>query len=116
MDRILAKPHRFSAVVVVTAYCLSCVGLTLLYRPEPLSLLVTGAAGILVGAMIVSGGSRSTCPRHRGAHRFRDLQPGSHGMGLRVATSSSPVIILLRRSLTTGMIIGFDTFVGLSPG
>jgi uncharacterized membrane protein YjjP (DUF1212 family) len=34
------------------AYGLSCVGLTLLYRPDPLALLVTGTLGILVGLMM----------------------------------------------------------------
>lgn len=53
MDRILAKPARFKAVIVVFGYFLSCIGLTMLFRPEPRSLLITGAAGILVGSMVL---------------------------------------------------------------
>jgi uncharacterized membrane protein YjjP (DUF1212 family) len=56
MDRILAKKPRFPPVVEIFGYLLSCVGLTMLFRPELRSLLITGAAGILVGLMVV--GSR----------------------------------------------------------
>jgi uncharacterized membrane protein YjjP (DUF1212 family) len=51
VDRVLAMPHRFRAATVIAGYFLSSIGLTLLYRPDLLSLVVTGAAGILVGAM-----------------------------------------------------------------
>jgi uncharacterized membrane protein YjjP (DUF1212 family)/uncharacterized membrane protein YjjB (DUF3815 family) len=53
VDHILAKPHRFNPPTVMLGYLLSCIGLTLQFRPEPLALLITGAAGILVGAMII---------------------------------------------------------------
>ena len=53
MDLILARPPRFKPVVMVFGYFLSCIGLTMLYRPEPRSLLITGAAGILVGTMVL---------------------------------------------------------------
>ena len=53
-DRILAKQHRFGMPTIVFGYVLSCIGLTLLYRPEPLALLATGATGILVGILVLS--------------------------------------------------------------
>lgn len=49
MDQILAKKPRFSSVLVIFGYFLSCVGLTMLFRPELRSLMIAGAAGILVG-------------------------------------------------------------------
>jgi uncharacterized membrane protein YjjP (DUF1212 family) len=52
MDRILAKPPRFKPAVGVLGYFLSCVGLTMLFRPDPRSLLISGAMGILVGLML----------------------------------------------------------------
>lgn len=52
IDRILAKSPRFNPPTVVFGYCLSCVGLTMLFRPELRSLLITGVAGILVGLII----------------------------------------------------------------
>ena len=56
MDRILAKSPRFNSVMMVLGYFVSCIGLTMLFRPEPRSLLITGAAGLLVGLMIVWSG------------------------------------------------------------
>ena len=56
MDRILAKTPRFNSVMMVLGYFVSCIGLTMLFRPEPRSLLITGAAGLLVGLMIVWSG------------------------------------------------------------
>ena len=53
MDRILAKRPRFNSAMVILGYFLSCVGLTLLFRPEPRSLLITGATGILVGLIVL---------------------------------------------------------------
>jgi len=53
MDRILTKPPRFKSVMVIFGYFLSCVGLTMLFRPELRSLLITGATGILVGLMVL---------------------------------------------------------------
>jgi uncharacterized membrane protein YjjP (DUF1212 family) len=52
MDRILAKPPRFKPGIGVLGYFLSCVGLTMLFRPDPRSLLIAGAMGILVGLML----------------------------------------------------------------
>jgi uncharacterized membrane protein YjjP (DUF1212 family) len=53
IDSMLARPRRFHPVVVVLGYGLSCVGLTLLYRPDPRALIVTGTLGILVGLMML---------------------------------------------------------------
>jgi uncharacterized membrane protein YjjP (DUF1212 family) len=53
MDRILVKPPRFKPVYVVFGYFLSCIGLTMLFRPELRSLIITGGAGILVGLMVL---------------------------------------------------------------
>ncbi len=39
--------------MVIFGYFLSCIGLTMLFRPELRSLLITGAAGILVGIMVM---------------------------------------------------------------
>jgi uncharacterized membrane protein YjjP (DUF1212 family) len=49
IDQILAKKPRFSPAMIIFGYFLSCIGLTLLYRPDIRSLLITGGAGILVG-------------------------------------------------------------------
>ena len=49
MDQILAKKPRFGPTLVIFGYFLSCIGLTMLFRPDLPSLLITGAAGILVG-------------------------------------------------------------------
>jgi uncharacterized membrane protein YjjP (DUF1212 family) len=49
MDQILAKKPRFGPVIIIFGYFLSCIGLTLLYRPDLQSLMITGGAGILVG-------------------------------------------------------------------
>lgn len=65
-DRILAMPHRFHPATVISGYFLSSVGLTLLYRPELWSIVVTGATGILVGAMTLW---------FRGRPRFNLLLP-----------------------------------------
>jgi uncharacterized membrane protein YjjP (DUF1212 family) len=53
IDRILAKPPRFNSVWVIFGYFLSCIGLTLLFRPEIRSLLITGATGILIGILVL---------------------------------------------------------------
>jgi uncharacterized membrane protein YjjP (DUF1212 family) len=49
IDQIEAKKIRFHPAVVVFGYFLSCIGLTMLFRPEFRSLLITGVSGILVG-------------------------------------------------------------------
>ena len=53
IDRILVKPPRFHPAVVILGYFLSCIGLTLLFRPDLPSLLVTGAMGIVVGLLVL---------------------------------------------------------------
>jgi uncharacterized membrane protein YjjP (DUF1212 family) len=53
IDRILTRPHRFKPVIVVLGYFLSCVGLTMLFRPELRSLSITGITGILVGILVL---------------------------------------------------------------
>ncbi|MGE5378019.1 MAG: threonine/serine ThrE exporter family protein [Bacteroidota bacterium] len=52
LDRILAKAPRFKPAIGVLGYFLSCVGLTMLFRPDPRSLLITGLMGILVGLLL----------------------------------------------------------------
>ena len=52
MDRSLAKKPRFSSLIVILGYFLSGIGLTLLFRPDPRSMLVTGFMGLLVGLMV----------------------------------------------------------------
>lgn len=51
IDQIRSKKVRFSPVVVIFGYFLSCIGLTLLYRPEIRALAITGTMGIVVGAL-----------------------------------------------------------------
>jgi uncharacterized membrane protein YjjP (DUF1212 family) len=53
IDRILAKNPRFNSAMIVFGYVLSCVGLTMLFRPELRSLLITGSAGIIVGLLVI---------------------------------------------------------------
>jgi uncharacterized membrane protein YjjP (DUF1212 family) len=53
LDRIMTKPARFGPATVVLGYFLSCIGLTMLFRPELRSLLITGGAGILVGLLVL---------------------------------------------------------------
>jgi uncharacterized membrane protein YjjP (DUF1212 family) len=53
LDRIQARPHRFSPAAIIFGYFLICIGLTLLHQPQLRSLAVTGAAGIIVGAMVL---------------------------------------------------------------
>ena len=52
IDQILTKKPRFGPALIIFGYFLSCIGLTLLFRPDFSSLLITGAAGILVGLII----------------------------------------------------------------
>ena len=53
IDRILAKKPRFNSAIIIFGYFLSCIGLTMLFRPDLRSLLITGAVGILVGLMVL---------------------------------------------------------------
>jgi uncharacterized membrane protein YjjP (DUF1212 family) len=49
IDQIMAKKPRFGPMVIILGYFLSCIGLTMLFRPDIRSMLVTGLGGILVG-------------------------------------------------------------------
>jgi uncharacterized membrane protein YjjP (DUF1212 family) len=53
IDRTLAKQPRFNSVIVILGYGISCIGLTMLYRPDPKSLMITGAMGVLVGLIML---------------------------------------------------------------
>ena len=50
---ILAKKHRFNSTLIILGYVLSCIGLTMLYRPEIRAMTITGTMGILVGLMVI---------------------------------------------------------------
>lgn len=52
IDRIKARKHQFGPVVVVLGYVLSCIGLTLRFRPELIAILITGLAGLVVGLIM----------------------------------------------------------------
>lgn len=51
-DRILAKPARFGPATTIPGYGLSCIGLTLLFRPELRSLVIVAMTGIVVGLTV----------------------------------------------------------------
>lgn len=53
VDQILAKPHRFKPVAVLFGYILSCIGLTLLFRPELRAILITAGVGLIIGLIII---------------------------------------------------------------
>jgi uncharacterized membrane protein YjjP (DUF1212 family) len=53
IDLIESKKPRFGAVIVTIGYFLSCIGLTMLFRPDAKSLLISGAAGMLVGLIVL---------------------------------------------------------------
>lgn len=53
MDQIFARLPRFGPLMVIFGFFLSSLGLTMLFRPEPLAMLVTGTMGILVGLIIL---------------------------------------------------------------
>ncbi len=53
MDCIFAKKPRFGSGFMIFGYFLSCIGLTMLYRPELRAVGITGVMGILVGLMVV---------------------------------------------------------------
>ena len=42
IDEILAKKPRFGPVIIIFGYFLSCIGLTMLFRPDIRSMVVTG--------------------------------------------------------------------------
>ena len=51
VDRILTTPPRFNSIIVLIGYVIAVIGLTLLFRLDLEALLVTGAAGLLVGIL-----------------------------------------------------------------
>ncbi len=51
MDRIMVMRPRYAPAVIVLAFLVSSVGLTMLFRPELDALLVAGGAGIIVGLL-----------------------------------------------------------------
>lgn len=51
MDQILAMKPRYTPGVIIVAYVLSAIGLTMLFRPELDALLVAGAAGLIVALL-----------------------------------------------------------------
>lgn len=53
MERIMALQPRFNSAVIVLGYVISIVGLTLRFRPDPRSVLVTGGAGLLVALLVL---------------------------------------------------------------
>jgi uncharacterized membrane protein YjjP (DUF1212 family) len=53
VDRILALPPRFNSAIIVIGYVVSTIGLTLRFRPDPRSLLITGGTGLLVALLIL---------------------------------------------------------------
>lgn len=54
MDRILALRPRFRSAVIVFGYVISIIGLTMQFRPDALSLLVTGGSGLLVALLMLA--------------------------------------------------------------
>jgi uncharacterized membrane protein YjjP (DUF1212 family) len=53
IDQIQEKKQRFGPILVVIGYVLSCIGLTMLFRPEPKSLIVAAIGGFLVGLLML---------------------------------------------------------------
>jgi len=53
VDRILALRPRFNSAVMIIGYVASTIGLTLRFRPDPRSLLITGGTGLLVALLIL---------------------------------------------------------------
>jgi uncharacterized membrane protein YjjP (DUF1212 family) len=53
VDRILAMPPRFNSAIIIIGYVVSTIGLTLRFRPDPRSLLITGGTGLLVALLIL---------------------------------------------------------------
>jgi uncharacterized membrane protein YjjP (DUF1212 family)/uncharacterized membrane protein YjjB (DUF3815 family) len=53
IDRILARPPRFGTPLVLLGFVLSSVGLTLLFRLDPLALAVTALMGLIVGLIVL---------------------------------------------------------------
>jgi uncharacterized membrane protein YjjP (DUF1212 family) len=53
IDKLLKRSHRFGSPLIILGFLLSCIGLTLQYQPLLRSLLVTGAAGVMVATMVL---------------------------------------------------------------
>jgi len=53
VDDILSLQPRFNSAAMVIGYVVSIIGLTLLFRPDPRSLLITGGVGFLVAVLIL---------------------------------------------------------------
>jgi uncharacterized membrane protein YjjP (DUF1212 family) len=53
VDEILSLQPRFNSAMLVIGYVVSILGLTLLFRPDPRSLLITGGVGFLVAVLIL---------------------------------------------------------------
>lgn len=54
VDHILALKPRFNAAVIAIGYVVSIIGLTLRFRPDPRSLLITGFTGLLVALLVLA--------------------------------------------------------------
>lgn len=53
VENILTMPPRFNALIMTIGYTISVIGLTLLFRPDLRAVLVTGAAGLMVGVLLI---------------------------------------------------------------
>lgn len=54
VDRILAMQPRFGAVAITIGYVVSIIGLTMRFRPDLWSILITGTMGLLVALLILA--------------------------------------------------------------
>jgi len=53
VDRILTMQPRFNPVVIAIGYVVSIIGLTLRFRPDLWSILITGGTGLLVALLVL---------------------------------------------------------------
>lgn len=53
VDRILRLRPRFNSLAIIFGYVISIIGLTMLFRPDLWSLLITGFVGLLVALLIL---------------------------------------------------------------
>jgi len=54
VDRILGMRPRFSSAIIAIGYAVSTIGLTMRFRPDARSLLITGVTGLLVALLILA--------------------------------------------------------------
>ena len=54
VDQILGMQPRFGSAVIAVGYVVSIIGLTMRFRPDPWSLLITGGTGLLVALVILA--------------------------------------------------------------